>query len=146
MGLLIRCWMILGIVLSFQTTFAIQFSKKKIKIDKQILTVEVAENEEQHQQGLMHRQKLEPNSGMMFVFPDEEIRSFWMKNTYVDLSIGFFDKNRKLIDIQDMKSTTMMQKEFPSYQSAGPAQFALEVPQGWFHKKGIKKGAKFSWD
>ena len=143
---LTRWLMIFGLLLSFHQASAVDFSKKKIKIGKVVLNVEVAETDEQHQQGLMYREKLAPNAGMIFVFNDEEPRFFWMKNTYVDLSIGFFDKNRKLIDIQDMKATTVMQKEFPNYPSRGPAQYALEVSKGWFKKNGIREGAIFNWD
>lgn len=145
MGLLIRWLMILSLLLNTECAWTADFPKKKIQINGKTITVEVAETPAQQQQGLMFREKLAANAGMIFVFPDEDIRSFWMKNTYIDLSIGYFDKNRKLIDIQDMKATSVAQTNFPSYVSRAPAQYALEMNQGWFKKQGVKLGDKFSW-
>jgi uncharacterized membrane protein (UPF0127 family) len=122
-----------------------KFEKKEITVGKKNLSVEVAKTEEQHSYGLMFRDKLPDNYGMMFVFPSSEPRSFWMKNTFVDLSIGYFDANKVLFQVVDMKATNMMQKQFPSYESSGPAEFALEVPKGWFQKNNVKIGDKFIW-
>ena len=61
--------------------------------------VEVAETQEQHSYGLMNRNKMPENLGMIFVFDNNEIRSFWMKNTFIDLSIGYFDQNKVLFQI-----------------------------------------------
>lgn len=121
------------------------FPKKKIVIDKITLEVEVAETNSQLSYGLMYREKLSDDQGMLFVFGSPEIRSFWMKNTFIDLSIGYFDQNKTLFQIIDMKATNLMQKDFPSYVSSGPAQFALEVPKGWFGRRGVKIGDKFKW-
>jgi len=145
MAWLIKWSMILGLLLNFEIACANDFSKKKVKINGKVLTVEVAQTPAQQQQGLMHREKLGANEGMIFIFPDEDIRSFWMKNTYIDLSIGYFDKDQKLIDIQDMKASTMAQTNFPSYVSRAPAKYALEVNLGWFKKHGVKIGDKFTW-
>lgn len=124
----------------------VTFKKKKISINNAKLTVEIAETPAQQQQGLMYRTSLGPNAGMLFIFPDEADRAFWMKNTYIDLSIGYFDKNRKLFEVLDMKATTLMQKNLPSYPSSKPAQYALEVPLGWFTKHRIKPGDFFKFD
>lgn len=107
---------------------------KKIK-------VELAETMAQHERGLMYRKSLGKDEGMLFVFDDQQIRSFWMKNTIIDLSIGYFNKDKKLIDIQEMKATSILQKDIPSYPSRGPAQYALEMPPKWFDKNNIKIGA-----
>src|SRR4051812_32729445 len=82
----------------------INFSKKKIQVENKVLSVEIAESEAQHERGLMFREKLGKNDGMLFIFNNEEPRAFWMKNTLVNLSIGYYDKNRKLVDIQEMKA------------------------------------------
>ncbi len=125
---------------------AVEFHKKKIKINNVVLTVEVAETPQQQERGLMFRESLAPNSGMLFIFPDEDYRSFWMKNTYIDLSIGYFDKNRKLLEVIDMKATSPMQVSYPNYPSRKPAKYALEVPKGWFKTHRIKTGDAFVWD
>lgn len=123
---------------------AVHFEKKQIKIGKHSLTVEIADTDEKSAQGLMFRKSLPEGTGMLFEFPNEEIRAFWMKNTFIPLSIGYFDAKKILIDIQDMApAQSEMQNGFPNYPSKGPAQYALEVPKGWFFKNKIILGQKF---
>lgn len=138
----------------------IQFKKGILKIGGRTLQVEIAETEEQQAHGLMYRKSMPENHGMIFVFKDSKIRSFWMKNTLIPLSIAYFDENRTLVDIQDMKpvkeAKSLMAVEtenLPSYPSSGPAMYALEVNQGWFKrnkisapKPGTKSGTKFQLD
>lgn len=136
------------LMLGFHCAFGapdVQFGKKKIKVGGVPLTVEIADTPEKTSRGLMFRQKLDEGTGMLFIFPDEEIRSFWMKNTFIPLSIGFFDSGKKLVDIQDMKPVkSELESNPPSYLSAAPARYALEVPKGWFKKKKIKLGAELT--
>ena len=111
------------------------------KVAKKI-TVEVAETDDQHERGLMFRKDLAKDNGMLFVFGDEMTRSFWMKNTLIDLSIGYFNKDKKLVDVQEMKAvTSILQQDIPSYPSQAPAQYALEMSAKWFTKNRIEKGA-----
>ncbi|MBX2988061.1 MAG: DUF192 domain-containing protein [Bdellovibrionaceae bacterium] len=131
------------------TTFAreVQFEKQTLRIGSRAITVEIARTEAQHQRGLMFRRSLKDDEGMLFVFNREETRSFWMKNTFIDLAIGYFDRDKTLIDIQEMKSVdSVMATQPPSYQSKAPAQYALEVPKGWFERHKIRKGARFTLD
>lgn len=124
----------------------IRFEKGLIKLGSVILRVEFARTEKEQARGLMHRRSLDEKSGMLFIYKDEALRSFWMKNTFVPLSIGFFNKNRELVDIQEMQPVTSeMQIHVPTYQSAMPAMYALEVPQGWFRRNNIKLNAKFNF-
>ncbi len=97
--------------------------------------VEIARTEQEKARGLMFRQKLGENEGMLFVFEQEELLSFWMKNTFLPLSIAFIDRQGKIIDIQDMEPFSLN-----THRSAKPAQYALEVNKGWFGKNGIKVG------
>jgi uncharacterized membrane protein (UPF0127 family) len=99
--------------------------------------VEVADDLAEQAKGLMDRTTLGVNRGMFFVYPEERELSFWMKNTLIPLSIAFIDSERRIIDIQDMKP---LDDEPPSYVSAEPAQYALEVNQGFFEKGGVKVG------
>ena len=83
----------------------------------------------------MYRNSLPKDEGMLFIFDEERTLSFWMKNTYIDLAIAYFDKNQKIVDIQEMKATnSLMLEEPPSYPSAKPALYALEMNSGWFKK------------
>ncbi len=121
----------------------VSFEKQKIKVGSKTITVEIAKTTEQHQYGLMHRNSLPTNSGMLFIFEDEQILSFWMKNTFIDLSIAYIDKNKMIVDIQEMKATNqMMVGDLPSYPSSKPAMYALEMNKAWFKKNNITIGQK----
>lgn len=144
---LLRCFVI-ALVLSsslFGTNSfaALQFAKKKITLGSKTFVVEVAETMPQHERGLMFISKLSDDEGMLFIFKNEETRFFWMKNTLIDLSIGYFDKNKTLVDVQEMKSgQNVSDANLPSYASAKPAKYALEMNKGWFDKNKIKMGSK----
>lgn len=139
-----------SIAFATNTDQAAQTNFKKTKLElaykknKKIIQVELAETQEQHAQGLMFRQKLNNNEGMLFVFTDEQVREFWMKNTLISLDIGYFDKNKKLIDIQQMSPvSSILQIQIPTYPSKLPAMYALEMVKGWFKKNKFAEGATF---
>ncbi len=149
----IRCMKYLAILSFFflsqfasqQVWAEVHFEKKKLKIGSQVLSVEIADNSEKSAQGLMFRKDLPEGTGMLFVFPDEQPRGFWMKNTFVPLAIGFFNAKKELIDIQEMvPAASGIQVDFPTYNSKAPAQYALEVPKGWFAKHKIRLKQRFS--
>lgn len=127
------------------TETKVDFKKEKITIGDKTITVEMAESRDQHERGLMFRKSLPENQGMLFVFEDESVRYFWMKNTIIDLSIGYFDKTKTLIDIQEMTAASVMEARPRSYPSAKPAMYALEMTKGWFAKNNIKVGQKFEF-
>ena len=115
---------------------------KTIKIGNKTLKVKLAITPAQQRQGLMNVQgmgptKLPKDEGMLFIYRREEILSFWMKNTTLPLSIAFIDKNNIITEIRDMNPMGM-----DRVRSAKPAQYALEVNQGWFTKNNVKVGAK----
>jgi uncharacterized membrane protein (UPF0127 family) len=101
------------------------------------LGVELARTPEERATGLMYREELPEGRGMLFVFQDSQIRSFWMRNTFIALDIAYLDENLRIVDIQPMEPETE-----DDHPSARPAMFALEVPQGWFASKGIAVGAE----
>jgi len=120
------------------------FAKKTLILGKQTLKVEIADTEEKSAQGLMFRKQLPEGEGMIFIFAEEEPRSFWMKNTFIPLSIGFFDSQKKLVEYFDMEPTkSEMDLSPPSYSSKKAAKYALEVPKGWFQKHKIPIGTSF---
>lgn len=119
------------------------FAKKKVTLGTKTFVVEVAETPDQHERGLMFREKMGEDEGMLFVFKNEQTRFFWMKNTLMDLSIGYFDKSLTLIDVKEMKSGKgVPETALPSYASAQPAKYALEMNKGWFDKNKIKMGSR----
>ncbi len=101
------------------------------------LIAEVANTPDQRAVGLMHRFSLKPDHGMLFVFERPEPLGFWMKNTYVALSIAFIDESGRILNIEDMKPQTEI-----SHSSRGPAKFALEMRKGWFAERNIEPGAE----
>ncbi len=118
----------------------IAFSKIEIQVGSVNLTVELADTDEKRRLGLMYRQSLPEDQGMLFVFPRSEILNFWMKNTFIPLSIAFIDEDFKIVDIQDMQPVTSILERPRSYQSKTRALMALETNQGWFKKNKIDSG------
>lgn len=136
------CLLVFGLgLLSQQVQAATPFTKEKIQLGTKTLDVEVARTPDQHERGLMFRDKLGKDDGMLFIFPEPQALGFWMKNTMIDLSIGYFDKDLKLIDIQEMKTGKNIADEaLPVYRSSGIAKYALEMNKGWFDANNIKLG------
>lgn len=118
-----------------------KFKKKSITVGKRTLTVEIADNDEKRAYGLMFVKKMSKDAGMLFVFDQPEMQSFWMKNTLIPLAIGYFDRENKLIDILEMEPASMLEKNLKTYLSTAPAKFALEMNKGWFKENKIKEGA-----
>jgi uncharacterized membrane protein (UPF0127 family) len=98
---------------------------------------EIADGTFERARGLMYRTALAENRGMLFVFPDQERHSLYMKNTLIPLSVAFIDSKGRIVDIQDMKP---LDDDLPHYVSAKPARYALEVNEGFFEERGIKVG------
>ena len=103
------------------------------------LVVEVASDDLSRQLGLMNRQTLPENQGMLFIFPESKEQGFWMKNTLVDLSIAFLDDGGKILQVDDMKS-----KDESHTMSKNFVRYALEVNRGWFQHNGIGVGDSIS--
>ena len=99
--------------------------------------VELAQTDEQRSTGLMYRTSLEDGKGMLFVFSEDQVLSFWMKNTLIPLSIAYIAYDGTIADIRDMHPNNTS-----TVTSSRSVRYALEVPQGWFDRAGIKVGDK----
>lgn len=101
------------------------------------VVAEVASLPAQREQGLMNRDAVPDGTGMLFVFPDSEHRSFWMKDTPVALDVAFFDDRWRVAGIKQMEpmDETLTDSDVPT-------AVALEVRQGWFADRGIAVGAE----
>jgi len=99
------------------------------------LVVEIAATEQTRETGLMNRFSLQPDHGMLFVFEAPQPLAFWMKNTYVPLSVAFVDSRGHILNIEDMRPLDQS-----THWSSGPALYAIEMKQGWFADKGIGPG------
>ena len=106
-----------------------------LAIGKQKLVAEIAATPEQRMTGLMNRFSLKADHGMIFVFDRAEPQAFWMKNTFIPLSIAFIGSDGRIVNIEDMAPQDESQ-----HWSAGPAQYALEMRKGWFAEHGIGPG------
>lgn len=106
-----------------------------LRIAETSLLVEIADTDRSRQIGLMHRKFMAEHRGMLFVFPQPKPLCFWMRNTHIPLSIAYLDEYAKVIEIFDMQPL-----DERSICSSVPAQFALEVNQGWFKRHQVKVG------
>jgi len=107
----------------------------ELQIADKTINVEVVDNDQSRALGLMNRESLEENSGMLFVFESERKLSFWMKNTLIPLSIAYISKNGEIKEIYDMYPL-----DETSVKSIRSVLYALEMNQGWFEKNGIEVG------
>jgi uncharacterized protein len=102
-----------------------------------LIRAEVAADFGARAQGLMHRESLATNAGMLFIFDEADKHCMWMKNTLVPLSVAFMDDAGAIVNIADMEPQTER-----SHCAARPARYALEMNRGWFAARGIKPGSR----
>lgn len=102
------------------------------------LTVECARSQSEQTYGLMYRDKMGENEGMLFFFDSDGYRNFWMKNTKLPLSLAYISGRGDIMEIYDMKPLDTS----VTYPSKYPCRYVLEVNQGWFRKNGIKVGSQ----
>ena len=120
---------------------ACQQNQHRVTLNDQSYVVELANTDNTRALGLMYREQMAADEGMLFIFPDTQRRAFWMKNTLIPLDILYFDQNRKLVSISEntppCKNTTT---RCPNYPSAKPAKYVLEINAGLSQKHGFKVG------
>ena len=107
----------------------------ELTINGHRVAAEVATTPATRAVGLMRRFSLRPDHGMLFVFAAPQPLNFWMKDTYIPLSIAFIDQNGRILNIEDMAPQTES-----THDSRGPAMFALEMKKGWFAQFAIRPG------
>ena len=114
----------------------LQLPTTAISINGHRLIVELAATSPTRSCGLSRRAALDVDHGMLFVYPRPKMRTFWMKDTWIPLSIAFLDGSGNIINIEHMSPDQTGRK----YYSRVPAMYALEVNQGWFRRHGVKAG------
>jgi len=105
------------------------------------LDIEIADDEYKTQTGLMYRQSMEENQGMLFIFPDAQVRSFYMKNTEIPLDIIYIDKNKKIVSFQK----NARPYDATSLPSGVPAQYVLEINAGLSDRWNLQVGDRIDW-
>ena len=104
-----------------------------------VIRAEVAATVETRSRGLMFRESLEPNQGMVFVFDEAAAHCMWMRNTLVPLSVAFMGANGEITNIADMKP-----RDDTTHCARQPVTHALEMERGWFAARGIKPGSRIT--
>ncbi len=105
------------------------------------IDIEIADTEQKRMQGLMFRESMKENRGMLFIFPREDYQAFWMKNTVIPLDMIFVNSKKEIINIH--KNTTPFSEQ--TYPSSGPAIYVIEVNAGFTDKYNIVPGDKIVW-
>lgn len=119
-----------------ELVFSDSLGNMKAKIE-----IEIADTEYKRQLGLMNRKTMEENQGMLFIFNDDSMRSFWMLNTLISLDIIFVNKDKRIVTIH--KNTTPLSQQ--SYPSTESSIYVVEVISGYCDRHNIQVGDKVSW-
>ncbi len=113
-----------------------------VALNNETIFAEIADSPDEWQKGLMYRESLAENGGMLFVFPEEAERSFWMKNTKIPLDAIFVSANLTVVNVRTMEPC--YEDPCRSYGSSGPAKYVLEVNKGVAEKNRIAPKSKIT--
>ncbi|MEK6858007.1 MAG: DUF192 domain-containing protein [Nanoarchaeota archaeon] len=113
-------------------------SSNSVIINGSKVNVEIADSPEEHQKGLMFHGPLKENEGMLFIFPDESKRSFWMKNVFFPIDIVFLNSEKKVVDLKD--DFYLCVKEPCELFTSKPAKYAIELQRNFIEKHNVKVG------
>jgi len=119
------------------TTAHAELPTIQLRAGMRLIRAEVAADNATRMQGLMYRESLGANAGMLFIFDEAATHCMWMKNTLIPLSVAFIDESGTIINIADMQPHSEQ-----SHCAAKQALFALEMTKGWFAQRGVKPGTK----
>lgn len=126
---------------SFRKDGELRFIKRKSNEEISRINIEVADNEAEKEQGLMYRDSMAEDNGMLFLMGIEEMQAFWMKNTIISLDILFVDSERRIVSIHE-NCTPYSLDHIPSGK---PALYIVEVNAGYTGKYGIQVGDLISF-
>jgi len=114
----------------------------KVCLKDKCFTVEVADSSSEHAQGLMNRESLVEDAGMLFVFNDVDFHSFWMKDTYISLDLLWIDENGYVVDFFKGAKSCINQTSCPIYTPIEASKYVLELNEGIIEELGIEVGNK----
>ncbi|MDN2712029.1 DUF192 domain-containing protein [Janthinobacterium sp. SUN118] len=114
-----------------------QWKSVQLSAGMHLIQAEVAATEAQREEGLMYRDRMPANAGMLFVFGAPATQCMWMKNTPLPLSVAFIDAAGKIVNIEDMQPHTL---DSHCSSKTVPVRYALEMHLGWFKQRNIKPG------
>ena len=131
---------LLGVALAASlVACAARASGPSVELKGHRFDVEIADNESARERGLMFRDSMPADHGMLFLFERPAPQTFWMKNTHIPLDILYFDENYKLVSVQQ-RVPPCRSDPCAVYPSEGPAQYVLELNSGVADKLGVKPG------
>jgi uncharacterized membrane protein (UPF0127 family) len=116
-----------------------QLQRTTLNAGMHLIQVQLAQDFEQRQIGLMWRKEMPQNEGMLFIFEQPSIQCFWMRNTLLPLTAAFVLDDGSIVNLADMKPLND-----DSHCSKKPVRFVLEMNQGWFAKRNIQAGFKLT--
>ena len=116
-----------------------QLQRTTLNAGMHLIQVQLAQDFEQRQIGLMWRKEMPQNEGMLFIFEQPAVQCFWMRNTLLPLTAAFVLDDGSIVNLADMKPLND-----DSHCSKKPVRFVLEMNQGWFAKRNIQAGFKLS--
>ena len=132
-----RCIAAASLVFFTTTAHAEPFPEMELSMGMYRIEAEVAASEPARELGLMFREKMPANHGMLFVFPTARTECMWMKNTVMPLSVAFLDSRGMIVNVEEMQAKTLN-----SHCSVGLVRYALEMNAGWFEQHGFAAGAQ----
>ncbi len=112
----------------------------QVELKGETFTVDLALTREEQMRGLMFVEEMPEDRGMLFIFPREGMRAFWMKNTRIPLDILYFDDELALVSVVENARPCAPSGPCPSHPSAGPAQYVLELNAGMARTLGVERG------
>jgi uncharacterized membrane protein (UPF0127 family) len=107
-----------------------------LSVGDKTLSTEVADNEEEREKGMMFRKEMPDGTAMLFVLDAPQKPAFWMRNTFIPLSVAYVNTFGMIMEIHDLQP----KDERPVSADFDSILYAIEVPQGWFSKNGILPG------
>ena len=131
--------LLLGLAAQAQDTPQMNLPRVTLGAGMYLIQAQVAVTPQQQEIGLMFRREMPTNEGMLFVFEDNSVKCFWMKNTILPLTAAFVEDDGTIANLADMQPQTTN-----SHCSARPVRYVLEMNQGWFARRGIKAGQRMT--
>jgi len=122
------------------TTPRFVYEKGTVVFENTAVDVEVVDTFAKRMTGLMYRETLDESSGMLFIFDDEQVRDFWMKNTLIPLDIIFLDSNYTIVKIQ--QAVPCKEDPCKTYSSEKPSKYVVEVNLDFAKNNNITEGMK----
>ncbi len=137
------------LALALALLVAVPAGALELRLAGEVFQVEVAQTPEARSRGLMGRARVPPRGGMLFAYPEEEFRAFWMKNCLTDLDLAYLDGARRVVSIHRLRreplrrpgeTESAYEARLPVYPSAAPARYALELAPGTLERLGVGVG------